>query len=167
MEATSSIGQVDITFDDLEFAVNPEPRCPVVLLLDTSGSMNGIPIQELNQGLKRFWEEVSADSLAAKRVEVAVVTFGPVTTALDFSLVVDSRPPTCTADGLTPIGEAIVKGCRMLQDRKRLYRQNGIRPWLCKDDKKFHLPPFSGMWRLVNMLMHIVMVEWLLSDVLW
>ena len=30
---------------------NPEPRCPCVLLLDTSGSMLGKPILELNAGL--------------------------------------------------------------------------------------------------------------------
>jgi uncharacterized protein with von Willebrand factor type A (vWA) domain len=31
-----------------EFVENPENRCPVILLLDTSGSMSGQPIQELN-----------------------------------------------------------------------------------------------------------------------
>jgi hypothetical protein len=31
-------------FDQAEFADNPEPRCPVVLVLDTSGSMKGEPI---------------------------------------------------------------------------------------------------------------------------
>ena len=29
-----------IPFPDPEFVDNPEPRCPCVLLLDTSGSMN-------------------------------------------------------------------------------------------------------------------------------
>ena len=32
-----------------EFADNPEPRCAVVLLLDTSGSMEGDAIAELNR----------------------------------------------------------------------------------------------------------------------
>ena len=32
----------------VEFAENPEPRCPCVLLLDTSASMTGTPIQALN-----------------------------------------------------------------------------------------------------------------------
>ena len=43
-------------------------------LLDTSGSMSGAPIRQLNEGLKAFEEELKADSLAAKRVEVAIVT---------------------------------------------------------------------------------------------
>lgn len=129
----SPIQQVDISFDDLEFAINPEPRCPVILLLDTSGSMTGEPIKELNQGLEQFWEEVCSDTLAAKRVEVAILTFGPVRIAQEFSALDQCRPPTCSANGVTPIGEAIVKGCSMLQDRKKLYKQNGIsyfRPWM-------------------------------------
>ena len=41
-----------------EFVENPENRCPVILLLDTSGSMSGQPIQELNRGLAAFKEDV-------------------------------------------------------------------------------------------------------------
>ena len=59
-----------------EFADNPEPRCAVVLLLDTSGSMHGQPISELNAGLKEFENALKSDRLASLRVEVAVVTFG-------------------------------------------------------------------------------------------
>jgi uncharacterized protein YegL len=59
----------------VEFAENPEPRCPCVLLLDVSGSMAGQPINELNEGIQLFWQEVSKDPLASKRVEVAVVAF--------------------------------------------------------------------------------------------
>ena len=41
-------------FAAAEFAENPEPRCPCVLLLDTSGSMQGDPIEELNRGIQGF-----------------------------------------------------------------------------------------------------------------
>jgi uncharacterized protein YegL len=69
--------------DMAEFADNPEPRCPVVLLLDTSGSMHGAPILELNEGLRAFGTALRADRLASLRVEVAVVTFGGKVRALD------------------------------------------------------------------------------------
>lgn len=59
--------------DAVEFAENPEPRCPCVLLLDTSGSMQGAAIDALNQGLRTFQEELTKDALASKQVEVAVV----------------------------------------------------------------------------------------------
>ncbi|MCF3574495.1 hypothetical protein [Planktothrix agardhii] len=42
------------TGDLADFAINQEPRCPVVLLLDNSGSMSGQPIQQLNQGVAVF-----------------------------------------------------------------------------------------------------------------
>lgn len=63
-------------FDQAEFADNPEPRCPVALVLDTSGSMHGAPIVELNEGLRAFGEAIRNDNLPALRVEVAVITFG-------------------------------------------------------------------------------------------
>ena len=69
--------------DQAEFADNPEPRCPVVLLLDVSGSMQGQPIRELNAGLQAFSEAVKADRLASLRVEVAIITFGGHVQALD------------------------------------------------------------------------------------
>lgn len=34
-----------------EFVDNPEPRCPVILSCDTSGSMAGAPMIALNAGL--------------------------------------------------------------------------------------------------------------------
>ena len=52
-------------FDNTIFAENPENRCPVLLLLDNSGSMQGQPIAELNAGLQVFRDELFADSLAA------------------------------------------------------------------------------------------------------
>ena len=38
-----------ITFETDDFISNPEPRCPCVLLLDVSGSMNGKPLDESEQ----------------------------------------------------------------------------------------------------------------------
>ncbi len=70
-------------FDQAEFAENPEPRCPVVLVLDTSGSMQGTAIQELNEGLRAFAAALKADRLASLRVEVAVIAFGGKVRALN------------------------------------------------------------------------------------
>ena len=70
-------------FDQTEFAENPEPRCPVVLALDTSGSMQGKAINELNEGLRAFAAALKADRLASLRVEVAVIAFGGKVRALD------------------------------------------------------------------------------------
>jgi uncharacterized protein YegL len=122
-----------IPFSAAEFADNPEPRCPCILLLDTSGSMAGAAIRELNAGLKVFQEELNADTLAMKRVEVAIVTFGPVTLVNDFETPDRFVPPTLTASGDTPIGGAIERALDILEQRKELYRHNGVsyyRPWI-------------------------------------
>src|SRR5436853_7018961 len=61
--------------DHVEFAENPDPRCPCVLLLDVSSSMHGESIAALNDGLKAFQQDVTRDAVAARRVEIAIVTF--------------------------------------------------------------------------------------------
>jgi uncharacterized protein YegL len=60
-----------------EFAENHEDRCPVVLVLDTSYSMlDHHLIDQLNQGVRQFKEDVLKDPIAALRIEIAVVKFG-------------------------------------------------------------------------------------------
>jgi uncharacterized protein YegL len=135
--------------DQAEFADNPEPRCPVVLLLDTSGSMKGQPIQELNEGLRAFNSAVKVDRLASLRVEVAIVTFGGTVQAIDvrsgtgrpidfdaqqaFVTVDAFQPPTLAARGGTPMGSAVRRALELLRERKEVYKQNSLdyfRPWM-------------------------------------
>ncbi|RXK87297.1 vWA domain-containing protein [Filimonas effusa] len=122
-----------IAFGSDNFADNPEPRCPCVLLLDTSGSMEGAPIWQLNQGIQTFKEELENDPLAAKRVEVAVVTFGPVQVASDFVTVSNFFPRQLHTTGDTPMGEAITLAIDMVKRRKQTYKDNGVayyKPWI-------------------------------------
>ena len=118
----------------VEFAENPEPRCPCVLLLDTSGSMNGPALDALNQGLQAFRDDLIKDSLAARRVEVAIVTFNnDIRIEQDFVTADQFEPPTLSAQGMTHMGSAIHKALDILQARKTQYRTNGIayyRPWV-------------------------------------
>lgn len=122
-----------VPFAGVEFADNPEPRCPCVLLLDTSISMSGAKIAHLNQGLSAFAEELSGDSMAAKRVEVAIVTFGPVDVRQPFVTPDQMLVSDLTPTGDTPMGEAIQTAIALLDDRKNAYRAGGIgyyRPWI-------------------------------------
>lgn len=122
-----------ISFGGGEFADNPEPRCPCVLLLDISGSMQGQPISELNSGLTLFKDELCADSLALKRVELGIVTFGPTRIEMPFTGAENFVPPHLTAQGDTPMGAAIHEAVRLVDNRKAEYKSNGVsyyRPWI-------------------------------------
>lgn len=120
-------------FGNVEFAENPENRCPVVLLLDNSGSMAGAPIEQLNEGVRLLRDEIQADSLASKRVEIAIVSFGPVMVQNDFVSAQNFYPTELQPESDTPMGAAIERGLELLRIRKDTYKSNGIsyyRPWV-------------------------------------
>jgi uncharacterized protein YegL len=119
---------------DIEFAKNPEPRCPVVLLLDTSGSMSGERIDELNAGLASFKQDVEKDATASLRVEVAIITFdSSVHIVQDFVTMDNFYPPQLTTSGTTSMGEGIKLALDEVESRKAIYKSNGIQyyqPWV-------------------------------------
>jgi uncharacterized protein YegL len=122
-----------VPFADVSFVDNPEPRCPCVLVLDVSGSMSGRPIAELNTGLKQLQKELSGDALASRRVEIAVVTFGPVKVVHDFVSAESFRASSLHVEGSTPMGEAILEALELVRLRKQQYQANGVayyRPWV-------------------------------------
>jgi uncharacterized protein YegL len=119
-----------VPFSDLTFVDNPEPRCPCVLVLDTSSSMSGQPIKQLNAGLKQL---LASDPLGAKRVEVAIISFGPVRVQQDFITADMLAAPHLATEGGTPMGEAIMEALDLIKLRKRQYQANGVayyRPWI-------------------------------------
>ena len=120
--------------DEIQFAENPEPRCPCVLLVDVSSSMYGPPMNELNSGIATFAQELKADQLASLRTEVAIVTFGSTAEMVqEFVTAAQFQPPTLVANGATMMGAGINLALDKIEERKQMYRDNGIdyyRPWL-------------------------------------
>lgn len=114
---------------------NPTARVPVCLCLDTSGSMGGMPIDELNEGVRLFYEAIREDETALYSAEVSIVTFGGDAQCIaDFaSLEVQPNAPMLTANGMTPMGEAVNMGLDLLEQRKNEYKDRGVdyyQPWL-------------------------------------
>jgi uncharacterized protein YegL len=114
---------------------NPTPRVPVCLCLDTSGSMDGPPIEELNEGVKLFYDAIREDETAMHSAEISIVTFGGSAKLLEDFANIDRQPeaPVLEADGMTPMGEAINLALDCLEKRKQEYKDKGVdyyQPWL-------------------------------------
>ena len=121
--------------DALEFMDNPEPRCPCVLLLDKSYSMNDNgAIHALNEGIQTLKTELEKDNVASLRVELAIVTFGGgVNLVQDFVTVGDFDPPQLVADGsATQMAGGIEMALDIVEERKDTYREKVeyFRPWV-------------------------------------
>ena len=84
--------------------------------------------------MQSYKKELLADPLAAKRVEVAIVTFGGRVSRLTEFVTADNfDPPKLQVIGGTPMGEAINTAIDMVEERKDNYREHGIayyRPWI-------------------------------------
>lgn len=141
----------------IEFAENPEPRCACVFLLDTSGSMDGPAIQELNESLREFTNALVTDKVAAARVEVAIVTFGNggVSVMQDFVSAGEFQPVPLRAGGVTPLGAGIDQALDLLAARKAAYKANAVdyyRPWIIiiTDGE----PTDDGVWQAATQRLH-------------
>lgn len=115
---------------------NPTPRVPICLCLDVSGSMQGEPIEELNQGIKLFYDTIKEDEIAYYSAEISVVTFGgkEPECVVDFaSLELQPDMQELIAWGITPMGEAVNMALDLLEQRKKEYKDKGVdyyQPWL-------------------------------------
>jgi uncharacterized protein YegL len=118
-----------------DLIMNPTPRCACMLVLDTSGSMDGAPIHALNEGVRMFIDEVQNDDLAQYSVEVGIITAGGVVNqALPITpMRLLDHAPNFYASGSTPLGGAVSQALSMLEARKAEYKRNGVpyyQPWL-------------------------------------
>lgn len=150
-EGEDGLGPVDPTLE----------RTPTVLILDTSHSMNQAPngesrIDQLNEALEFFKNEIAEHDHAKTRVDIALATFGgDVTVEQDFTTFEDWDPPKLDASGGTPMGEAIETAVKLDEERKEEYRNNGIsynRPiiWLLTDGGPTDMDEGDQTWNRVQ-----------------
>ncbi len=83
-------------------------RLPVYLLLDTSGSMSGEPIEAVRQGVRALLSDLKSDPQALETAYLSVITFSssaqqvaPLTELMSF------QEPNLDASGTTALGDAL------------------------------------------------------------
>jgi len=88
-------------------------RLPIYLLLDTSGSMAGAPIEAVRRGVELLKQEGQQDTFVKETAYVGIITFGGeaefVTGGLiPFESFADGfEPASLSASGETPLGQAL------------------------------------------------------------
>jgi uncharacterized protein YegL len=119
---------------DLELVNNQEQRLPCVLVLDTSYSMSGEPINELLSGVELLAHELKSDEEASQKVQVMIIKCGGDAEVItDWTDAENFNPPSLDAMGNTPLGAAMSLAADEIENRKSQYRSAGIsylKPWL-------------------------------------
>ena len=114
---------------------NPDkPQAACVLLLDTSRSMRGAPLRELEKGLAAYRDHLANDPEAKLIVETCVITFSDEAQVAHPFSSVDAMPRLqLSAGGWTSLGAALDLGIQQIEERKAFYREEGVdyyRPFL-------------------------------------
>lgn len=104
-----------------------ESHMPVLIAGDISGSMAGLPIQNVNKSINRFASDVCKDPKAAGRVDIAVIGFNDAPQIeQNWRPITEMNQVDFVAGGGTNIPAAVEKGVEMLRERGHLYEDIGI-----------------------------------------
>lgn len=113
-----------------------EPHLACALLLDTSDSMGrgNRAIDSLNEGIKRFRASVASDSIAQKRVDVALITFSSTVEVISDFVPVNQMPtPDLMTGGMTDMAQGIQTAIDLVKRRTAMYQTLGTpchKPWI-------------------------------------
>ena len=119
--------------DKKEFRHNTEERCAVVLVLDRSFSMEGLPLKLLNDAVGSFKSALMEQDNVARKIDVAVCEFDHGCSYHAFENARVWEPPKINAGPGTNVCHALNVALDAVAQRKDEYRLNGIayhRPWI-------------------------------------
>ncbi len=111
----------------METPRNYDQKCPLVLILDVSGSMSGAPIDALNKALNSLKDEIIKDTMLSNRLDLAIVSFHDQAEVVkDFSLIdPDTNMPFLETGGRTNMFDGVNKAIEIIEDRKQWYKNSG------------------------------------------
>lgn len=110
-----------------ESPVTVEQKCCCVFAVDTSVSMLGARIEQLNKGLAEFAKEIRDWDVVRHKLEVVVVEFNSsVRTVLEPTLGIQlGAIPTLSAGGTTKLVDGAMEAIRIATERRQWYVETG------------------------------------------
>lgn len=130
---TQVIDKNDYMVGDQDFADNCE-KIPVIILLDTSYSMDGQPIKDLKKGTEYFIKEINELKDTSKSIDLSVVTYNQkIVQDISFRPVDKYNLPEFIASGGTNTTKAVRYALDKAEDRKLFYKNDGQgykQPWI-------------------------------------
>lgn len=119
--------QFNINFGESTSQESSTRKFPICLVLDTSGSMHGKNIQDLNLNVHQFLQFVANNPKARRNAEISIIEFGgDVRVITGYNSIENIRFNDLEAYGATPLGEAVEKALELLDIRRQYYRNNAI-----------------------------------------
>lgn len=113
------------TFNPSEFTVATAKPLPVILLLDTSSSMDGDKIEALNQAVRRMLGTLTKQESQAQEYLVSIITFGTSPSGKPVDLALPPTPAAAVSftdlqsGGVTPLGQALMVAKELVEDKER------------------------------------------------
>lgn len=94
--------------DTIDFGWMPTRRLPVIILLDSSASMAGAPIQAVNEGLLHLFNQLLDTPSAVETVWMSIIVFGTEAKVLSpLTPITEAKPIDLQAEGTTSLGAAL------------------------------------------------------------